>query len=406
MDRAKKRLASPAPGLMKESIRTRVTFWLDIYCVPVGENTQDLRERAIAQMTPTYALAQYVLVLDSELQRVRPEQQGFAERMAVLAVCGWQTRCWTHQEGSLARKTVYQCSGHCLNTIAQDNFDNLRPTETSLVRELSLMASFAALYSTTGDPGSDFLRAWNSLLNKSSTQMQDALGIFGNLVGFSAIEMSHLSAKEHMKAILGAYSILPVDLLFADIRRHFTTATDENGRAASDLDRWIPQFPRGHHRLVSIDNTKLQVTPRGLLLDPSSALLRLRLHIGRELTHFTFAHKCSLYWVSLKTQKHDAWLKSGGSDIILILLKCPHKSWEMFHGRGACFIPLAEEETSMNVMYCCPVEYGEVTDEIDGLEFQVSCPIGAEANADNGTGILIRSGMYRSVMSYTIYRAI
>ncbi|KAK8213325.1 hypothetical protein M8818_002624 [Zalaria obscura] len=78
-------------------------FWLDTLCVPAQPNYHHLRLKTINHMAAIYALADRVLVLDSELQGQRIATSQDTDLLAYAAFSAWNARCWTLQEGALAR---------------------------------------------------------------------------------------------------------------------------------------------------------------------------------------------------------------------------------------------------------------------------------------------------------------
>ena len=55
-----------------------------------------------------HAAASQVLILDSELQRVRIGGAQEPEALGYILTCAWKTRCWALQEGALAQARRYQ----------------------------------------------------------------------------------------------------------------------------------------------------------------------------------------------------------------------------------------------------------------------------------------------------------
>ena len=78
---------------------TFVVLWIDTICIP-GESKGDpldlrrqtLEKRAIVLMTPIYAKAKRVLILDSELDSLSHNNFSFSELTARFRVCGWMNR--------------------------------------------------------------------------------------------------------------------------------------------------------------------------------------------------------------------------------------------------------------------------------------------------------------------------
>jgi len=86
-------------------------FWIDTLCIPVRqkrptspeEGKDYLKSLSIAKITPTFAGASRVIVLDYEMERFHPENSDWCETSARLLFSAWAGRCWTLQEGSLNR---------------------------------------------------------------------------------------------------------------------------------------------------------------------------------------------------------------------------------------------------------------------------------------------------------------
>src|SRR6187551_2408176 len=93
---------------------------MDTLCIPVGvagdaadvaSDIGHLKQTAIDKMAVTYAGASAVLVLDSELQQRSISADVPDVEMLSRIVCStWMWRCWTLQEGAMARSAYIQCS--------------------------------------------------------------------------------------------------------------------------------------------------------------------------------------------------------------------------------------------------------------------------------------------------------
>jgi hypothetical protein len=90
-----------------------VTIWMDALCIPCydpenAEVSLNLKKRAINLMTPTYAGASEVLVIDKNLQTVEydvdNEAQAKQSVISRLRLSPWMSRSWTLQEGALAQR--------------------------------------------------------------------------------------------------------------------------------------------------------------------------------------------------------------------------------------------------------------------------------------------------------------
>ncbi|ETN44423.1 uncharacterized protein HMPREF1541_10604 [Cyphellophora europaea CBS 101466] len=93
-------------------------FWIDSLCIPVAaaddathakEAFTQARTTAIDSMNITYAYASLTLVLDAEMLTLSKHMH-VPTLMAYASHCGWTTRAWTLQEGSLSRRVVFALS--------------------------------------------------------------------------------------------------------------------------------------------------------------------------------------------------------------------------------------------------------------------------------------------------------
>ena len=85
-------------------------LWMDTLCVPIqaGRKGDILRSRAIDRMAVIYSAAKQVLILDEEYSNVTPESEPRELTAGRMLSSKWLTRCWTLQEGTLARKSFFQ----------------------------------------------------------------------------------------------------------------------------------------------------------------------------------------------------------------------------------------------------------------------------------------------------------
>ncbi|MCJ1233303.1 hypothetical protein MMC14_001258 [Varicellaria rhodocarpa] len=73
-------------------------FWMDTFCVPVGEDFKFARKTAIGSMAKIYTGAITVLVLDPELQHIKHQGMTIESLLAYVLCSAWMSRCWTLQE--------------------------------------------------------------------------------------------------------------------------------------------------------------------------------------------------------------------------------------------------------------------------------------------------------------------
>ncbi|KAF1989788.1 hypothetical protein K402DRAFT_263634 [Aulographum hederae CBS 113979] len=211
-------------------------------------------------MAATYSWADRVLVLDHELSSMESPCPNI-EKLSRIAVCGWNSRCWTFQKYCLANETVFQGrdgqesekkwihSCHRRNQLSRYSLEIVptffyreSPLEDVIYHDL-LDLSISIPTAEYGQDrcskctGSAFQTVWNRLANRTSTKMEDILGIFALLLDCNPAEVIRLSARDQMKAILATQTSLPIELLFINILRYTDHQTPE--------DSWIPISPVG-----------------------------------------------------------------------------------------------------------------------------------------------------------------
>ncbi|KAL4990675.1 hypothetical protein BDW68DRAFT_153686, partial [Aspergillus falconensis] len=89
---------------------TRVGFWMDTLCIPVGTAHKQQKKASIRRMRHIYKQASAVLVLDAWMQSIQPSSTPI-ERCARLYSSNWIRRLWTLQEGTLNRNVFFQWEG-------------------------------------------------------------------------------------------------------------------------------------------------------------------------------------------------------------------------------------------------------------------------------------------------------
>ena len=289
---------SSALGSTKSSM-----FWLDTLCIPVAppdsppsvvEDFNTEKMMAINTMAQIYAMATQVLVLDSELQRIRadtPSPANDIEILARLSCCSWMRRCWTLQEGAMADNLIFRCAngvgipllplrrkraaldivpgpalyvkawGMIRDTIpvgiAWKTFRDVArkdPITAHLRFRLQEPLSLEAELLRRGNAGhrvfgqaspesqlDSFCRVWNSLIYRNTTMAEDLVAVFANLLDLSAYHILQLPSRDRMLAVLRSLEVLPVDILFNTGPRKFASLDIRN--------RWVPSEP-SHVRMV------------------------------------------------------------------------------------------------------------------------------------------------------------
>ncbi|MCJ1324701.1 hypothetical protein MMC10_001363 [Thelotrema lepadinum] len=106
-----------ASSVIIEPPHTPDLFWIDTLAIPVGDEWQDERKKAIQQMHNIYRHAQYTVVLDKSLMGV-PKDSSYTFSAMRISISAWVRRLWTLQEAVLSHNiyfyfndTVYSLEG-------------------------------------------------------------------------------------------------------------------------------------------------------------------------------------------------------------------------------------------------------------------------------------------------------
>jgi hypothetical protein len=200
-----------------------ITLWLDAFCIPCFDpdnpvESLAIKRKAIQLMTPVYAGASQVLVLDKSLETVdyrlaNPDLVQATDRAFHywLSFSPWMTRCWTLQEGALAKRLFVRAGRN--------------PGEVKQVehRYLNLRRG-----------NEKFLACVENLTNRDSSEKADILQIMANLCSLDASELADLPDNIRAKALLRSQApAFPFSLLLRKLQSSSLTRRDE---------MWIPSF--------------------------------------------------------------------------------------------------------------------------------------------------------------------
>jgi hypothetical protein len=228
-------------------------FWIDTLNIPrvdeasvpreYANNVWDKRTDAIERMTQTYAAADSAIVLDPELRQIDLQwhqcatdpdddetDQVLLQIFSSILVSSWMTRCWTYQEGAMAKELLVKLS-NCLfpmrlarsNVLAR-NRRSLRNSGYSDIHDMldETSAWFSRLPATRqddasvgrkeiseGDEGEPeiFTRIWNDVAARSTTRTVDRLSILSLLVDLRPSEVRREHPRARLKAIFKAQEI-------------------------------------------------------------------------------------------------------------------------------------------------------------------------------------------------------
>lgn len=430
-------------------------LWLDVYCVPaqVPRTAEDLKDdtrtsierdqdielkgKAIARMDATYAWADFVLALDSELaravtadrhpyaairQRVKGPQPAGTRTIACMAISAWNMRCWTYQEHAFARETVLQgrhhqsqfdaqVSGNAIEVTIQHEFLRLVGRHCIMgggVKEaigatsrMLLPRRKARMKMKPLPVLSRFGSAWNLFYGRSTTQWKDTIVILTNMLDLSATGVLRLDPERQMKALLAAQTSLPVSLLFVQMDR--LGHGFRKGRSSPFEDRWIPSMPQSVMLDCPAAGDLVDVTPTGLLLKPGKLfggrVLLYRISLVQKILPRRFLDSGkdddTLYWCSVEEDQLRYCLDrlpSNPSEAILALDFSDEliSLDETATSRGACLLPTGYQRDGVHsAVFVGPITWGRVSNSEHG---QDKWPYAERIDADES--ILLCSGEY------------
>lgn len=245
-----KKLSSRPGKPDSAGIKDRIYVWMDTFCIPRSPKSataefakdEETRQVALQHITPIYAGAYTVLVLDSALKDAKPanafEMSG-ARFAALILSTNWMQRGWTLEEGCLAQNCVFWLVGrpYDMSSALKDPLTSLKWQDSPLDRANSqIQQALPTLLKQTlldekrqltVDDKIDrrrilkkmlripqFLRTWNSLQERSITRSGDRLVLFANLLDFNVYSLKDLSKDQRLPALVQSCHELPLSLLY------------------------------------------------------------------------------------------------------------------------------------------------------------------------------------------------
>jgi hypothetical protein len=97
--------------LESEAVSSETLFWLDTLCIPRDD---DPRILAIQRIKETFADAENVLVIDSEIERIA-NAESFEEILFCINSSTWMQRAWTLEEAVFSSKLLFQLAEGVFN---------------------------------------------------------------------------------------------------------------------------------------------------------------------------------------------------------------------------------------------------------------------------------------------------
>jgi hypothetical protein len=375
-------------------------FWMDTLCIPVGNEPgiEKLKLKAINRMAAIYTGATRVMVLDSDIQQLCLSTSTTTEVFARIAYSTWMRRCWTLQEGALARVAWFQCVDGLVNPLTPDyeaKFKGIRGTVDAHIRRRIHDACITSLDIVShGNPAGildlheetedietaekmvasqkhgqlrQLCAVWNNLAIRSTTKAEDIHAIFANLLEFSSYYIMELPIEDRLRAMLYNLNSLPLSLLFNTgprLQPH-----------KNHTDRWVPTFPSPctldaeHHLTVNENSLSYTYSPGG-----SVFLVEVDLDIVKGHTTFVIdlptgkGIESSTYAIEMNRDQNDQMCNSSSFQKgILILHNWGHDdkiglgaclfAYMPDHGEGATGSAGPSNIPQIKTRYHCPLNW-------------------------------------------------
>ncbi|KAK5652174.1 hypothetical protein OQA88_10817 [Cercophora sp. LCS_1] len=390
--------------------KKRVYFWIDTLCIPVSadqsrEDGRDLRFRAIKKITPIFAGAFNVLILDKALQQtngINPRTICGDELACLLLGSKWMERGWTLEEGCLSQFSVVQMLGkpyqletslkHLVPKVEKGHsplqrafIQSRRAMVLHLKRALQedkkhisvdpWLSRAARLWKQLRVP--QFVWMWNALLDRSTTRPSDAVLILATLLDFSVYPLRLVPSEERLMSVIQSCDELPLSLLY-----HAGPKVCIKGHPELS---WIPKSVDGDRlvvgaslRQLSKSNGQVTFTIERPLKGRDTLLVLATSH-GRRIPHEveTFrlfnplaqGHNIGVgeYIIevlrpvpasdaeeALRSTAKDQYEQSLGTCIV-VDLACGTERCRGIAGRGALFYVDGREKNHMKLQYDAPL---------------------------------------------------
>lgn len=334
----------------------RVNFWLDVFCVPVKE--ESLKATAISLMPPTYSGARFVLMLDSELLNSTSSGETDLDLGARILKSSWSGRSWTFQESCLSMHLFIQCKNEMMPLGEFDDIATMLLELKQRYQELDeWTSSFLEVFTAIGSPvvgcrQSFFIKSadtknvsrrdiqletiWQQMAGRSTTMKEDAHAIFANLLDFNCNRVLSLPINQRMKTMLIAQDRISLRLLFnqnvmigdvidslseeAGRNRHYTEVEGLLPSSEVQLDRWVPEEPGPYNSLGQWLGSAIPVTGIELTISQDAAIIVFDLpsEDGRRHTEFCLVDSETgrKYWIQLQRELNP-YLSRSSTCLIL-----------------------------------------------------------------------------------------
>lgn len=179
-------------------------------------------------MAQIYASAQSIVILDHELQQLRYQEMSNSMIFAYMLCSAWRSRCWTFQEGALAKDWLVQfVDGLCCiddrfkaesrdglyNPSSQGDHQELLSWYEDMPRPHGRCTFSRDTYSSQNL----LLRQiWNNLCTRTTTKCEDIVSILAIMLEFRPTEILSLPTEQRVVSIFHALTAIPLSFLYRE----------------------------------------------------------------------------------------------------------------------------------------------------------------------------------------------
>lgn len=225
------RLENSAESCSSSNTPTTVRFWIDTLCVPIKK---ELKSLALSFMHRTYKDAQWVLVLDADLEEASCHNSADVENVMRIFTSGWMGRLWTYEECILAKDGALYVQFHdgviSLNTTDllamsdshQEEWRNLYQgiiTQDFLAHLILLRALSSVTFPNELGERRRIGTIWNTIRGRTATKLGDEPIVLAALLGLDAGEVHKASVSDRMRKLFSLRAEWPCEFIFADGQR-------------------------------------------------------------------------------------------------------------------------------------------------------------------------------------------
>jgi hypothetical protein len=375
-------------------------FWLDTLCIPVGQNVEELKVKAINKMAAIYSGASSTLILDSSLQSFPARKLGSSELLARITLSAWMGRMWTFQEGALGHNPMIACADDIFDPFNGPDNDSGRAGKVGQIIEIGrnpisvahicssawywilgtkkkpdvpqnskeklrtvvdgmlahhlrnkLEPQFQMLWrksffdfsrNSSGKTNptillDEFISCWNSLTNRTTTKMEDVCCIIANLLDFDASAVLEKPSEHRLATIIWSLDSVPLSLFFNSSSPRLRVTDHHN-------NRWIPIYP-GKQKLGAYTNLKF--SKNGLVFNSACAglvysyMVKPCLPAASQATSVNVCLGDNKLEVYFQRAANDCFRTEGFGSSLIILEEYINEDWV----QGACFHVCSLEES-------------------------------------------------------------